>query len=280
MEDFTQGVEETVVAEPQHDTQDHTQDMTDHTQEKPAETGVEDVPAAEVQDDGKDFSKALNARTEQIRKKMEDDYNSKYEGYENYKKQADLALRTARHYGFDDVESYERALEQAEQEQRISAEAQRLGVDEDVVRQYLQPLNEKVTGYEKELQQLREADQLRQIEAKITAMEHDSVNFPDFAKHKEAIIGLAAENGLMLDHAYKIYTFDTRVAAARAQAEQDTIRKIQQNADGSPGSLGLDAAPPPSGYSGMSAKEKDAFAAAVKAGQVRSIEEFYQNQRN
>lgn len=258
------GVEHAEVADQQPEV---TETQPDTEAIQTPETGVEDSPAAEVKDE-KDFSKALNARAEQLRQKLEDEYKAKYEGYDSYKKQADLALRTARHYGFEDVESYERALEQAEQEQRISAEAQRLGVDEDVVRQYLQPLNEKVTGYEKELQQLREADQLRQIEAKITAMEQDSVNFPDFAKHKEAIIGLAAENGLMLDHAYKIYTFDTRVAAARAQAEQETIRKIQQNADGSPGSLGADAVSEADGYIGMNAAERKAFREKVKAGQL------------
>ncbi|MEW4371777.1 hypothetical protein [Paenibacillus kandeliae] len=269
MEDFTQGVEETVVAEPQNDTEDHAQNTTDHTQETPAETGVEDVPAAEVQDDGKDFSKALNARTEQIRQKLEDEYKTKYDGYDTFKRQSELAKRTASLYGFDSVEAFEQALQQEEQNRHIAAEAQRLGVDEDVVRQYVQPLNEKVTNYEQELNQLKAADQLRQVEAKIAAMEQDTVNFPDFAKYKNEIIAIAAENGLMLDHAYKIHTYDSRVQAAKQQAEQETIRKLQQNANGSPGALGADDAQSPDGYLGMNAEQRKAFRERVKAGQYK-----------
>lgn len=259
------GVEETAVAE------QHTEVPAIETQTNnvPSDTGVEDSPAAEVKDE-KDFAKALSAREEKIRQKLEKEYQERYTGYDDYKKQSELALRTARMYGFNNVADFEAAVEQEEQNRQIQAEAQRLGVDESVIREQLFPLNEKLSAYEKELQELKHAESLRQVEAKITAMEQDTVNFPGFADHRQEVVDIAVERGYTLEDAYKLFAFDNQklLDTVRQRAEQETIRKIQQNADGSPGSLGADAPEQASGYLGMSESERKAYRERVKAGQA------------
>lgn len=97
-------------------------------------------------------------------------------------------------------------------------------------------------------------------------MESDSVNFPDFAKHKQSVIEYAAKSGYTLEDAYKIVTYDERVKTAALQAQQDAVRKLQQNADSSTGSLGADSPEHAGGYLAMSPAERKAFREAVKAG--------------
>ncbi|MNP68448.1 hypothetical protein D3C76_1644060 [compost metagenome] len=98
-------------------------------------------------------------------------------------------------------------------------------------------------------------------------MESDSDNFPDFGKHKQAVIQFAAERGYSLEDAYKIVTYDSRVQSATLQAQQDAVRKLQQNADSSTGSLGADSPEHAGGYESMSAAERKAFRDKVKSGQ-------------
>jgi hypothetical protein len=185
-----------------------------------------------------------------------DKVSEKAQQAERYQEMLD---RTAKYYGFNDSDSYIQALEQAEMEQRIQQEAEKLGVGEDVIRDHLQPLNQKVSEYEKQLNELREADLVRKVESQIQSMENDTANFPDFGKYKNDVINMAASNGYSLDVAYKIVTYDERVNTARAQAEQEAIRKLQQNADSSTGSLGADAPDPQGGYIGMTPAERKAF---------------------
>ncbi|WP_339259588.1 hypothetical protein MKZ12_07280 [Paenibacillus sp. FSL R5-0713] len=185
-----------------------------------------------------------------------DKISEKAQQAERYQEMLD---RTAKYYGYPDSDSYMQALEQAEMEQRIQEEAEKLGVGENVIRDHLQPLNQKVSEYEKQLNELREADLVRKVESQIQSMENDTANFPDFGKYKNDVINMAASNGYSLDVAYKIVTYDERVNTARAQAEQEAIRKLQQNADSSTGSLGADAPDPQGGYMSMTPAERKAF---------------------
>ncbi|MCP3810067.1 hypothetical protein NLX78_22870 [Paenibacillus sp. Lou8.1] len=245
------GVEEASAAEMQQETgQESLQ-----SEQVDTNTGVEDSEVA-AQNDEKGFAKALKAREEQIRAQLEQEYGTKAKDAEKYQQALD---RTAKYYGFDNHDDYMAALEQAEMDQRIQREAEKLNVDESVIREHLQPLNQKVSEYEKQLNELREADALRQVEAQIAAMEKDDTQYPDFGKYKNDVINLAATNGYTLDVAYKLFTYDERVNTAKTQAEQEAIRKLQQNADSSTGSLGADAPDQKGGYLGMTQAERKAF---------------------
>lgn len=245
------GVDEASAAGMQEET------VEDHTQSEQVDTntGVEESDVA-GQSDEKGFAKALKAREEQIRSQLEKEYGTKAQEAERYQQMLD---RTAKYHGFDNHDTYMQALEQAEMEKRIQEEADKLGVDESVIRDHLQPLNQKLTEYESKVQKMEEAEMVRKVESQIQSMEIDTANFPDFGKYKNDVINMAASNGYSLDVAYKIVTYDERVNTARAQAEQEAIRKLQQNADSSTGSLGADAPDPQGGYLGMTPAERKAF---------------------
>lgn len=175
--------------------------------------------------------------------------------------------RTAKFYGFDSHETYMTALEQAETDRRIQEEADRLGVSEDVIREYVQPLKSELDQLKQRDQQRSEADLVQKVESQIASMENDVTNYPDFAQHKVEVINMAATKGYSLEDAYKILTYDTRVTTASQQAQQEAIRRLQQNADSSTGALGADSPDQATGYMGMSPADRKAYRDRIKRGQ-------------
>lgn len=185
-----------------------------------------------------------------------DKVSEKAQQAERYQQMLD---RTAKFYGYDTHEAYMEALEQAENDRRIQQEAERLGVPEEVIREYVQPLKSELDQLKQRDQQRAEADAIRAVEAQIASMESDAAQYPDFAQHKMDVINLAATKGYSLEDAYKILTYDTRVNTAQQQAQQEAIRKIQQNAASSTGALGADSPELGTGYSSMNPAERKAF---------------------
>lgn len=175
--------------------------------------------------------------------------------------------RTAKFYGFDSHETYMTALEQAETDRRIQEEADRLGVSEDVIRDYVQPLKSELDQLKQRDQQRSEADLIQRVETQIASMENDATNYPNFAQYKVDVINMAATKGYSLDDAYKILTYDSRVTTASQQAQQEAIRRLQQNADSSTGALGADAPDQATGYMAMSPTERKAYRDRIKRGQ-------------
>lgn len=167
--------------------------------------------------------------------------------------------RTAKINGFADHEAYIAALDEYEMDQRIKEEADRLNVSEDAIREHIQPLRQELDELKGRDKLRAEEDMVRTVEAKLNSMEGDTANYPDFAKHKGTILQYAAEKGYALEDAYKIVTFDDRLNSARMQAQQETIRNLQQNADSSTGSLGADSPEHGGGYSAMSPAERKAL---------------------
>lgn len=250
------GVEEVPVAEVQE-----TEIPTETQVSEQDNSGVEQSEVAD-QNDEKGFAKALKVREEQIRAQLEQEYGSKAKEAEKYQEILD---RTAKFYGFDNHDDYMAALEQAEQDRLIQQEAERLNVSEDVIRDHMQPMKQKLTEYEQKLQAIEEQEQVRRIEAEIQSL---SARYEDFDQYKQQIFDLAGSRGYTLEDAYKIATYDDRVNAAANQARQETIRSIQQNAETSTGALGADSPEQATGYSAMSAAERKAFRDRVKSGQI------------
>lgn len=251
------GVEEVPAAE----VQETESPVETQTYEQVDNSGVEQSEVA-AQNDEKGFAKALKAREEQIRAQLEQEYGGKAKEAERYQQMLD---RTARFYGFDNHDEYMTALEQAEQDRLIQQEAEKMGVPEDVIREHMQPMKQKLSEYEQKLQQIEEQEQLRKIQAEIQDL---SSRYSDFDQYKQQIFDLAGSRGYALEDAYKIATYDDRMNAAANQARQETIRNIQQNAETSTGSLGADAPEQASGYLAMSREERRAFKERVKSGQT------------
>lgn len=191
-----------------------------------------------------------------------DKVSEKAQQAERYQQMLD---RTAKFYGYDNHDDYMAALEQAEQDRLIQQEAEKIGVPEEVIREHMQPMKQKLTEYEQKLKQIEEQEHMRQIEADIQRL---TSQYPDFDQYKQKVFDLAGTRGYALEDAYKIATYEDRMNAAAHQARQETLRNIQQNADTSTGALGADAPDPAAGYEAMSAAEKKAFRERVKAGQI------------
>lgn len=198
------------------------------------------------------------------------DWIQKGMNYDKVSEKADryqqMLDRTAKINGFDDHEAYAAALDQYEIDQRIQEEADRLNVSEDVIREYIQPLKQELDELKGKDARRAEEDMLRTVEMKLDGMEKNTADYPDFSKHKNSILQLAAERGYALEDAYKIATYDERVTNARMQAQQETIRNLQQNADSSTGALGADSPDQANGYMAMSQSERKAFRDRVKRG--------------
>lgn len=182
-----------------------------------------------------------------------DKMSEKAQEAERYQQQLD---RIARFYNFDNHNDYMAALEQHEQEQRIQQEAEKLGVDESVIRDHLQPLNQKLSEYERQLNEIKEQEVLRTIEADLSRL---TQQYSDFDKYKPKVFELASERGYSLEDAYMIASYHDRINTAKLEGQNETIRNLQQNAASSTGPLGADAPEQASGYSAMSVAERKTF---------------------
>jgi hypothetical protein len=228
------------------------------------ETGAETQAEAGHDDTAPVENVAWEKRISAIKQKYEQEYGTKAKDADRYQ---DSLNRVAKFYGFSNHEEYMVALEQAETERRIQEEADRLGVSEDVIRDYVQPLKSELDQLKQRDQQRSEADLIQRVETQIASMENDVTNYPNFAQYKVDVINMAATKGYSLDDAYKILTYDSRVTTASQQAQQEAIRRLQQNADSSTGALGADAPDQATGYMAMSPTERKAYRDRIKRGQ-------------
>jgi len=249
------GVEEASVAGMQEESfQDETNEQSE------VHSGVEHTDVAD-QNNEKGFAKALKAREEQIRTQLEQEYNGRSKETERYQQSLE---RAARLNGYPDHESYMSALDEYEANLHIQEEADRLNVSEDFLRAEFNPIKQELSQAKTELQQLKEADMVRQVQSQLESMERNAAEYPEFTKYKNDVINMAANKGYTLDDAYIIASHHDRLNSARTQAQQETIRNLQQNADSSTGSLGADAPEHAGGYSALSPSEKKAFRESVK----------------
>lgn len=212
----------------------------------------------EVVNNEKDFAKALSAREAQIQRKLEQQYEEKMKSHRDPATERMMKL-----YGYEDYDTFVKDLDTAEQERQVQQRAQELGVDEDVIRQHLMPLDQKTQTLEQELQTLREQEFARNFEARVTDLKS---RYPDFEENQDAIFKLSVDKRYELEDAYKLYTLDKKLEDTKTEAQRQAIQNIQRNANGSVGALGADAPSHDGSYSSLSPAEKKAFRERVKAG--------------
>jgi len=214
----------------------------------------------EVVKDEKDFAKALSAREAQLEKKYQQQFEERIKSHRDPATQQMMDL-----YGYTDYDAFMQDVQKAKQDAEVQRRAQELGVDEDVIRQHLMPLNQETQQLKTELQTLREQEHARQFEARVMDLQG---KYPDFEANKDAIFEYAVQNRLEIEQAYKLMTYDKQIESARAEAQRETIQNIQRNAGSAVGALGADAPSNDGSYSSLSPSEKKAFRERVKAGQV------------
>lgn len=186
-----------------------------------------------------------------------------------YEAQVNALERTARVYGFADVDSYLQALDNYEREQEIRTEAERLGVDESVIIEHLAPLKQKLNEYEQQMQSVREREAMLQVEQQLADLR---AKHQDFDQYKDRAFDLAINSGYKLEDAYKLASYEDKLANISKQTEADTIRKLQDNASSTPGALGAEGAEHKTGFAAMSKDEQRKFIEDVKAGRRTSFD--------
>ncbi|WP_438446864.1 hypothetical protein [Gorillibacterium sp. sgz5001074] len=169
-------------------------------------TGVESAPAAEVQEQviepvgnepagetngdaspQNNFEKAFAKRLAEQKEKWEQEVSTKYAGYNELTEKAKQAEqyqanldRVARFYGFEDHDSYMQAIEQAEHERQIQAEAAKYGVPEDFIRQELLPVKSELETLRREREAAqKERERIQQEESNSRAWGELFTAFPD-----------------------------------------------------------------------------------------------------
>lgn len=186
------------------------------------EPGVETTEVAAQIEDEKDFAAALKAREAKLREQIEKEYSEKYQSVET---RAQMLDRIAKFYGYDNYEDFQKAFEQAERDQLAKEEAARLGMDEELYRKYLQPVNQKLKEYEETIQMLKQQEMQRQIEAEVNMLKS---KYPDFEEVKEKVFDLAIQKGYTLEDAYILSTYQDKIANIGKEKEQEVLANIMK----------------------------------------------------
>lgn len=175
--------------------------------------------------------------------------------YENHSKQLE---RAAKYHGFSTVDSYLEALDQSEQDQQIREEADRLGVDEAVIREFrnqIQPLEQKVNKLSESEEKYNQLVQELEIQKQLTDIRG---KYPDFDQYSEKIVEYHGK-GYDLEDAYILASHHEKLNKIAKETESNTIRNLQQNAATSTGALGAESPETMSGYLSMTPAERKAF---------------------
>lgn len=182
--------------------------------------------------------------------------------------QAKALERTAKVYGFADVDSYLQALDKYEQEQAIREEAEKLGVDESVVLQHLAPLKQKLSEYEQQMKSVKEKEAQLRLEQEVNQLK---ATYPDFEQYQLDALQLVIDKGYGIEDAYKLVSYQDKLANIGKQTEAETIRKLQQNAMTTPGALGAEGTEHKTGFASLSKEEQRRYIEEVKAGKRTSL---------
>lgn len=140
--------------------------------------------------------------------------------YQEAQKQAQYLERLATMQGFTNTDEFLQAIEQYEQEQRIQQEAQKLGVDDTVIRDHLYPLKNELEQIKRQNEELRQYEIRRQVEADIAQMRE---KYSDFGQYEDAIFDLASR-GLDLEQAYRLASYETM----SKRVEQEVMNRMRQ----------------------------------------------------
>lgn len=189
------------VAEPQEiETQDTSENNSEVADSKP-------VQDAET-----------NARFAEMRRNKElDEYRNKASQYEQ-----DLELfRT--YTGFPSIEEMRQAIQQAQQQQLIQQEAERLGMNPDAYQQYIAPVNNELSTVKQQLEELQRERQIQQIDQEVNSLRS---KYEDFNQYEEQVFNTAIEKGYSLEDAYKLVTYEDRIQNVARQKEQEVLAQV------------------------------------------------------
>lgn len=146
-------------------------------------------------------------------------YDKVQKQLEEARQQAQYIERIAKRQGFENPNDFISAFEQMEKERRIAEEAERLGLDTEVFKEYLEPMRTELEQLKHEREALQRAESERQLDAEIMRLK--SI-YPDFEEVQEKVFDVAIQKGYELEDAYILATYQDKAK----KVEQETLAKV------------------------------------------------------
>ena len=138
---------------------------------------------------------------------------------EEARKQAEYVERIAKVQGYQNPQEFISAFEQMERERKIQEEAERMGVDTEVFRDYLEPMRQELDTLKKEREKFEQMEAERRIEQEIIELKQ---KYPDFDQFQDKIFDIAIQKGYELEDAYILASYQDKAK----QIEQQTLAKV------------------------------------------------------
>lgn len=150
-------------------------------------------------------------------------YDKLQNQYQEAQRQAQLADRIAKMQGFDSFDAFETALNEYEQEQQMRLEAEKLGVDESVIRDHLNPLKSELDALKRQNEVYQRAEYERQVRATVDQLRS---KYSDFDAYSDQIVELTGK-GYELEDAYRLASY----ADVNKRIEQEIMARIRERGD-------------------------------------------------
>lgn len=185
--------------------------------ESQGETVVQDGVDAQSQQEpnyGQAIKAEIARREEQIRKKYEDESKQYQQHLE----------RVAKYGGYETYDEMLQDLNAREQQAMIQAEAQKLGVPDNVVREHLSPLRQQMEQMQQQLQQYQKVEQDRQFENEVQSLKAKYDDFETYIPQMSDI--LQSGQTRSLEAAYKLATYEARIQRVAQQKEQEVLAQV------------------------------------------------------
>jgi len=134
--------------------------------------------------------------------------------------------RVAKISGYQNTDELFQAIEQAEEQERVQQEAKQLGMDEEAYRQYVAPVNERLSTAEKRLEEMQKASLQREIDVELNELKKDE-NFP---KYERDMWEIAIQHKMPLAEAYEFASLrglKEQIPSLQQQAEQRVVDQIK-----------------------------------------------------
>lgn len=219
-----------------------------------------ETPATPTIDDKVMQQKSFAARLSQEKAKLE-------EAYKPHQQLSSQLEGIARRAGFSSAAEYTAALEESIRAHEAEQEAAKLGVDQETYQQHFQPTKEKLSAAEQRIAQLEQADLQRAVKAEYEGL---LTTYPDFKALEQQIFDLVAVRPIKLEEAYKLVSFDNKIAQAKAEGEAAAVRALQSNADSSTGPVGGDAPSQTFDFTKLSPTERESYYRKALNGELKN----------
>lgn len=128
--------------------------------------------------------------------------------------------------GYQSIDELIQAAQQAEQDQQVKAEAQRLGMDEESYKQYIAPVNDELSSVKQQLEDMKAESLRKEIESELAVLQKNE----NFSQLEPQMWDLAQKYGMPLTEAFEIASLrglKDQIPTIQQQAEQKVVDQIR-----------------------------------------------------